>query len=548
MSDVFISYARSTAKQAQAAAQALRALGYSVWIDDELPAHRTYTHVIEEKMAAAKAALVIWSADGVKSEWVLSEANRAREDHKLVQVTTDGTRLPMPFDTIQCADLAGWTGDAEAAGWRKVVASIGELIGGQAAATPAETKAPPALPSKPSIAVLPFTDMTGAEGQDYFADGMVVEIVAALSRIRSIFVIASGSSLSLKGKGLGPQEAARLLGVRYVLEGSVRKAGGRVRIAVQLIDAADGRPIWTHRFEDTLEDVFALQDKVALAVAGKIEPTVQEAEIRRASARPTENMGSYDHYLRAVPLARTYTKDGVLAAADLLDRALSLDPEFGSALALAGRCHFIIAAYGWSDDLDGHRRDAVALAHRALKATGDDAYVLAAAAGILGSIDRDPVAALALVEKAIALNPGSAFAWFVSGSVRMIAGETDLAFDHLETSKRLDPMGPLGPALAGYMGVVRFKQGRFAEAIPYLKESIQQADIPTSFAYLAASYGQLGETAAAQAALARFAAVSPLPIDVHARSTIIHPAQLELFLEGVALAEGETAVDTGVGS
>ena len=155
MSDVFISYARSTAKQAQQVAETLRGLGYSVWIDDDLPAHRTYSRVIEEQMTAAKAAVVIWSVDAVQSEWVMSEANRAREDHKLVQVTTDTSRLPMPFDTIQCADLTGWTGDLDAPGWRKVVASIADLLGGASVAA-ASASPPPPLPSKPSIAVLPF--------------------------------------------------------------------------------------------------------------------------------------------------------------------------------------------------------------------------------------------------------------------------------------------------------------------------------------------------------------------------------------------------------
>ena len=233
MLDIFVSYARSTAHHAQAVAEALRALGYRVWLDDELPAHRAYADVIEERLRAAKAVVVIWSAEAAKSQWVQSEADRAREEDKLVQLTVDGARLPMPFDRIQCADLAGWTGDPEAPGWRKVAASVAELIGGAGvAAAPVMAPPPPSLPSKPSIVVLPFANLSGDAEQDYFADGMVEEIVAALTRIRSIFVIASGSGLSFKGKGVSAQEAARQLGVRYVLEGSVRKSAGTVRIVV----------------------------------------------------------------------------------------------------------------------------------------------------------------------------------------------------------------------------------------------------------------------------------------------------------------------------
>ena len=543
MSDIFISYARSTAKQAQAVAEALRAMGYSVWIDDELPAHRTYSRVIEEQMTAAKAAVVIWSASAAQSEWVLSEANRAREDHKLVQSSTDDTRLPMPFDTIQCADLAGWSGDPEAPGWRKLIASIGDLVGGVGAAALPAMDAPPPLPSKPSIVVLPFANLSGDPEQDYFADGMVVEIVEALSRCRSIFVIASGSSLSFKGKGVAAQDAASQLGVRYVLEGSMRKAGGRVRIGVQLIDAADGAQIWTHRFEDTLEDVFALQDSVALAVAGKIEPTVLQAEIRRASARPTDNLSSYDLYLRALPLQRAFVRTDMLEALDLASRAITLDPDFGPALALAATCHRLIVLYEWSDDLEGHRRLALELAHRALRAAGDDPYVLARVAACVDFLEGDHGAAVALLERALTLNPGCASAWLHRGILRVRAGETDAAIEDLRTALRLDPLGPLQPAAIGFIGRALFQQGRFSEAVPLLKEHAQHVDAPMPQAFLAAAYGHLGQAGEAQAALARYRALSPQTLDAFAANWLRDPAQRKLFLDGIALAEGKTPSD-----
>jgi TolB-like protein len=542
MSDVFISYARSTEARAHKIAQALRTLGYAVWRDDDLPAHRNYAEVIEERIRSAKALVVVWSADAAKSEWVQSEADRARTDRKLVQLTIDGFPLPMPFDRIQCADLSGWTGDLDAPGWRKVVASIDDLMGGDSpAAMPAAKPAaetPLQLPSKPSVAVLPFTDMTGSEGHDYFVDGMVVEITNALSRFKSIFVIASGSSLSFKNKGLSPQDAAQQLGVRYVLEGSVRKAGGRVRIALQLIDAANGAQIWTRLFEDTLEDVFALQDKVALGVAGVIEPAVHQAEIRHVSARPTELMGSYDLYLRALPLYRTTTKSTVLEAFELLNRAIALDPDYGPALGLAARCRYLIDLYGWSDDTENNRREGIELAYRALKAAGDDANVLAIVAGVLEALEPDHRAAVALVDRAIALNPGSAYVWFVSGAIRVRAGETDLAIQHLETSMRLDPVGPERLRLAVFLAMARFQQGCFGEAARLSKECVQQTDHPTGFACLAASYGHLGQTRAALEALTRYRALAPQPIEVYARAFLVDPGHLKLFLDGIALAAG----------
>jgi adenylate cyclase len=542
VTDVFISYARSTVKQPQAIAEALRSLGYGVWLDDELPAHRAFADVLEERLKAARAVLVIWSAGAVRSQWVQSEADRAREEGKLVQLSLDDTRLPMPFDRIQCANLQGWTGDLDAPGWRKVVASIAELIGGVGALAAPVPVEPLPLPSKPSIAVMPFANLSGDPEQEYFADGMVEEIVGALSRFKSIFVISSGSTLSFKGKAVSPIEAGRRLGVRYVLEGSVRAAAGRVRIAVKLTDTRDGAQIWADRFEDTLADVFALQDKVALSTAAKIEPTVQLAEFRRAAARPTENMNSYDLYLRAQPRFYTYGRIGIAEALELAERAMALDPEFGLAIARAAHCHFVIGRNGWSDDPENHRLQAIELAHRAVRVAGDDAVIIAGAALVVAEGDRDYPAAVALFDRAIALNPGAAGVWSASGAARVRAGDIDLGIEHLEVSIRLDPLGPARFTQMANMALGRFLQGRFAEAVALAREFNQQTEGALSGnAVLAASYGHLGQSRAAREALGRFRDATPLPIDAFGKLTIHDPAGQKLFEDGIRLAREDVA-------
>ena len=541
MTDIFISYARSTAAQARQVAGALRALGHGVWWDEDLPAHQAYAEVIEERLRAAKAVVVVWSQEAVKSQWVRAEADFARMAGTLTQVSIDGAVPPLPFNQIQWADLSGWDGDPSVAGWGKVVASVTDLVG-TAAAPPAPAPAPaPPIPGKPSIAVLPFANLSGDPEQDYFADGMVVEIVEALSRIRSIFVIASGSSLSFKGKGFGVQAIARQLGVRYVLEGSVRKAGGRVRIGVQLVDAGDGAQIWTQRFEDTLDDVFALQDRVALSVAGVIEPTVQTAEIRRAAQRPTDSLGGYDLYLRALPLLRSLARPGLAAARDLLDRATALDPDFAQALSLAAICRWLIVGQGWSVDPEGDGREAIALTHRALKRAGDDPKVLGEVAGVVAYLEGDLDGALALVDRAIALNPGCAQALIASGGLRVARGEADLAIDHLERSMRLDPMGPDRTSQLVTLGSALFSQRRFKEALPRFREAVQRTEEnPGVFLALAATHAQLGQAAPARDALGRYRALSDLSTGDFLRlwSAALSPEHFALFAEGLALAEG----------
>ena len=540
MSDVFVSYKRENLAPVNRLVEALRAEGIGVWWDQDIPPNAAWEATIERELAAATLVIVAWSPAAVASDNVKAEARWARGQNRLLQVFVEACDPPLFFGERQGVDLKSWAGGAAEAAFRSVLDAVRSGLKSAAVADAVVgSDTPLLLPGKPSIAVLPFANLSGDPEQDYFADGMVVEIVEALSRVRSIFVIASGSSLSLKGKGVGVQEAARQLGVRYVLEGSVRKAGGRVRIGVQLIDAADSAQIWTHRFEDSLEDVFALQDSVALAVAGKLEPAVLQAEIRRASARPTDNLSSYDLYLRALPLQRTFVRADMLEALDLASRAIALDPDFGPALAQAASCHRIIVLYGWSDDLEGHRRLAIELAHRALRAAGDDPYVLARVAANVDFLEGDYGAAVALLERALTLNPGCAFAWLNRGMVRARAGETDAAIEDFRTALRLDPLGPQQPRTIGLIGRAAFQQGRFSEAVTLLKEFAQHVDTPMAQAYLAAAYGHLAQAGEARAALARYRALSPQTLEAFAAIWLRDPAQRKLFLDGIALAEGK---------
>ena len=311
-----------------------------------------------------------------------------------------------------------------------------------------------------------------------------------------------------------------------------------MRIGVQLIELGEPAPIWTHRFEDTLEDIFDLQDRVALAVASRIETTVQEAEIRRASARSTENLSSYDLYLRAMPPHRTVQKEGIFEALSLLNRAIVLDPDFGQALALAAHCHMVVFDWGWSGDLDGVRREGLDLARRALRASGDDAVVLARAAGVLDRRGDEPDEAITLIDRALALNPGALTAWATSGYVRLRAGDTDLAVAHLETAMRLAPASATRRTILAFMGLGRLNQGRFGEASALLREANQLLESPLSLGSLAACYGHLGQIGEAQEVLARYRAQTSQPIEEFGAAYMRDPTHRRLFLDGIALAEG----------
>jgi len=356
---------------------------------------------------------------------------------------------------------------------------LGEsLTVASAQATEASTKPPLALPDKPSIAVLPFQNMSGDPEQEYFADGMVEEIITALSRIKWLFVIARNSSFTYKGQPVDVTRVGRELGVRYVLEGSVRKGGNQVRITAQLIDAANGAHLWAGRFDGSLENVFELQDKVALSVAGVIEPTVQAAEMRRSSDRPTNDVTAYDLYLRAIAPMRSGEREEELyvRALGLLSEAIERDPRFGPALAAAAFCHHVLHLVGWTSDPSKDRREGMDLASRALRVAGNDADVVGNVARVLGYFGEDLPAAISLIDRALELNPSFALGWQWSGWLRLWAGEPDVAIGHFETSMRLNPLQGRADFYLG-IGMGHFFAGRFEDAAASLLLSLKKVPL-----------------------------------------------------------------------
>jgi len=399
---------------------------------------------------------------------------------------------------------------------------------------------PPALPlpDKPSIAVLPFANMSGDPEQEYFADGMVEEIITALSRIRWLFVIARNSTFTYKGQAIDVKQVGRELGVRYVLEGSVRKAGGRVRITGQLIDALSGTHLWADRFDGSLEDVFELQDRVALSVAGVIEPALQAAEMRRSAARPTDDLTAYDLYLRALANFFPITKERILAALGFLDQAIAIDRHYGPALSWAAFCHMTVVRDGWTEEPGTFRREAIELARRALEVGENDPGILAISALALAYLGEDIGAMIGLVDRALALNPSYARGWYVSGLVRIWAGQPDLAIAHVETALRLSPRERIGMPLY-LVGMAYFFTRRFNEAASKLLLAIQHhPGAPGSYRFLAACYAYMGRLDEARAIVARLRSITPLlvPSDLPWRN----PEHRELFLSGLRLAAGET--------
>ncbi|HXQ09575.1 MAG TPA: TIR domain-containing protein [Caulobacteraceae bacterium] len=476
MSDVFISYARSTAAQAHQVAEALRALGYGVWRDDELPAHRAYADVIEERLQAARAAVVIWSAEAVRSEWVQSEADTARTDHKLVQLNVDGSRLPRPFDRVQCADLTGWAGDLDAPGWRKVVASIAELVGRQGDAPPsAAISAPAARAREPLLAVLPFDNLSSDPEMDFFSDGVSEEILGRLTRGSKLKVVGRTSSFQFRGDN--KPKAAAALNATHVLDGSIRRAAARVRISAHLVESGTQASLWSDRYDRGLEDIFAVQDEISEAIAEALNTTFFPVKI--APVDPE----AYDLYLRG--RAHATSVEAREANVALLERATRRAPDFADGWgALAYRRSWLLQDEPYAE----RGATMAALEDEVAKCLSIDPDNLLAAIAQYSLFDKfgDFVRMEPLVRRLAAQGANNADVQFILAGHSERLGRQGEAIGYARRANELDPMDMLAAAAAGQ---TLWRAGRHAEGRAIMERALETwPDFHHNAAQLAVSY------------------------------------------------------------
>jgi adenylate cyclase len=348
------------------------------------------------------------------------------------------------------------------------------------------------LPDKPSIAILPFSNLSSDPEQDYFADGIVDDIITALSRFKSVFVISRNSTFTYKGRAVDLKQVGRELGVRYVLEGSVRTAAKKVRITAQLIDATNGMHLWADRYQGELGDVFALQDEITVKVISSIQPKLLQIEIDQVARRPND-FSAYEHYLRANLRYYTMTRDGVAEAIHLLDRALEIDPRYSAAASLALLCHTLNLILGWSVDAQFDVKEATRLSQLVLSIDENDPETLACVGWAKIFIEGDAATAREMVDRAVALNPNSAIAWSYRGFVHVYAGLSEEALRSYEHAMRLSPLDPMQFGSLAMMSLAYIGLGRFDEAVIAARKSIgKHATFMPAHYCLASALAHLG--------------------------------------------------------
>jgi TolB-like protein len=418
--------------------------------------------------------------------------------------------------------------------------SDGRASPGTSTAKPDEAAAPVlVLPDSPSIAALPFQNWSSDPEQEYFADGVVEDIITALSRIRWLFVIARNSSFTYKGRAVDVKQVGRELGVRYVLEGSVRKAANRVRITGQLIDATTGTHLWADRFEGKLDDLFALQDQVATSVVGAIGPQLERAEIERAMRKPTESLDAYDYYLRGMANFHQGSRQAIDEALPLFHRAFELDPRFASAFGMAASCHYWRKMNNWMNDRLPELAEGARLASRAVELGANDAVALTRGGHSLAHFGGDLDRGIAAVDRALVLDPNLSAAWYLSGFQRISLGEHDDAIDRFARAMRLSPLDPEIFQMQTGTAMAHMFARRFEDASTWAdKASRELPNILRVSAFSAASHALAGRMNEARGALLHMRRLDPtMRLSNVADWVVLRRAEdLATFVEGLRRA------------
>jgi len=418
--------------------------------------------------------------------------------------------------------------------------SDGRASPGTSTAKPDEAAAPVlVLPDSPSIAALPFQNWSSDPEQEYFADGVVEDIITALSRIRWLFVIARNSSFTYKGRAVDVKQVGRELGVRYVLEGSVRKAANRVRITGQLIDATTGTHLWADRFEGKLDDLFELQDQVATSVVGAIGPQLERAEIERAMRKPTESLDAYDYYLRGMANFHQGSRQAIDEALPLFHRAFELDPRFASAFGMAASCHYWRKMNNWMNDRLPELAEGARLASRAVELGANDAVALTRGGHSLAHFGGDLDRGIAAVDRALVLDPNLSAAWYLSGFQRISLGEHDDAIDRFARAMRLSPLDPEIFQMQTGTAMAHMFARRFEDASTWAdKASRELPNILRVSAFSAASHALAGRMNEARGALLHMRRLDPtMRLSNVADWVVLRRAEdLATFVEGLRRA------------
>jgi len=392
---------------------------------------------------------------------------------------------------------------------RKGLRFVGDVTEAEVKPEPVPAR-PLALPDKPSIAVLPFHNLSGDPEQEYFADGVVEDITAALSRMRWLFVIARNSSFTYKGRTVDVSEVGRALGVRYILEGSIRRAANRIRITGQLIDAETRAHLWADRFEGALDDIFELQDQLAASVVGALVPELERAEIERAKRKPTESLDAYDYYLRGMANLHIGSHAAIDAALPLFTRAVTIDPAYASAYGMAAWCVFWRKLNGWMTDRPAEIAEGTRLARLAVELGKEDAVALTRGGHALAHLAGDLDGGLSLLERAKLLNPNLVSAWFLGGYLRVHRGEIEDGIAHLTHAMRLSPLDPEMFRIQAGIALAHLYAGRFDSAASWAEKSVRELpDFLFALCILAASQAQAGQLDKARVAMAEIRRLDP---------------------------------------